>query len=334
MVLLRCDGCGGFEFKEVNGLRVCVNCGLQYDPNIIQEQVTKFANTYNINYNIQNLNAQNVYLSGNPDFEIAGGTLIKYHGQSQNVVIPENVVCIGENAFANTSILTVKFPKGLKSIKKNAFNNCDHLYSVNFTEGLTELGWGSFSNCRKLKKISIPNSVGNNDAPFTGDKINELNIYSSRCGFQFLRGINSIKNLNFHNGILLENFNSIYTEKIEIETLYIFNCKNLSDIIYNLNRFIAPKHFNEYGKAYDFDNRRGNVNQVIINGKNLFDYDYVRLNVDLPAGVNIYGRNDNPYQPYEVSLYINNMRVFFAQANKEFYKKSLPTYIADRIIFR
>ncbi len=121
MVLLRCDGCGGFEFKEVNGLRVCANCGLQYDPNIIQEQVTKFANTYNINYNIQNLNAQNVYLSGNPDFEINGGTLIKYHGQSQDVVVPENVSCLGEGAFANLVLRSVKLPAGLRIVKGSPF---------------------------------------------------------------------------------------------------------------------------------------------------------------------------------------------------------------------
>ncbi len=156
MVLLRCDGCGGFDFKEVNGLRKCAYCGLEYDPNIIQEQVTKFANTYNINYNIQNLNAQNVYLSGNPDFEIAGGTLIKYHGQSQDVVVPENVSCLGEGAFANLVLRSVKLPAGLRIVKGSPFGGGE----------ISELYVNSIPNDEDILKI------------LTGAKINNMFVPS------------------------------------------------------------------------------------------------------------------------------------------------------------
>lgn len=171
MVLLRCDGCGGFEFKEVNGLRVCVNCGLQYDPNIIQEQVTKFANTYNINYNIQNLNAQNVYLSGNPDFEISGGTLIKYHGQSQDVVIPENVVAIGPNAFKDTYISSVKLPLGLKRIGDDAFRNTN-IQEIRIPQSVSSLGKFIFGGCR-INNVFVDCNIDIKNLEFGAD-INNL----------------------------------------------------------------------------------------------------------------------------------------------------------------
>lgn len=57
------------------------------------------------------------------DFEIYNGTLIKYRGQSQKVVIPNSVTIIMECAFENcNSIESIVIPNGVMKIGRSAIN--------------------------------------------------------------------------------------------------------------------------------------------------------------------------------------------------------------------
>ena len=50
------------------------------------------------------------------EFAISGGTLICYRGNKSEVVIPNGVVRIGENAFKNTQITSLEMPPKLLNI--------------------------------------------------------------------------------------------------------------------------------------------------------------------------------------------------------------------------
>ena len=67
---------------------------------------------------------------------------------------------IGNNAFNGcTSLTSVVFPDGLKTIGAYAFAGCKSLSSVVLPDGLTKILAYAFSNCTSLKAVRIPNQV-------------------------------------------------------------------------------------------------------------------------------------------------------------------------------
>lgn len=102
------------------------------------------------------------------DFEIVAGELRGYKGTSAEVVIPQGVTYIGENAFQGQGITRVIIPDSVVYIKQNAFKDCFMLKSVNIPasmdaiehnafygdEGLTII-WPSSWNDRKESKLKV-----------------------------------------------------------------------------------------------------------------------------------------------------------------------------------
>ena len=81
-------------------------------------------------------------------------------GVGGDVTIPEGVVNIGDDAFANISGLTsVKIPSTVKRIGRDAFRNCSNLHSVNMSKGVDSIGYGAFYDCGALTSVKIPSSV-------------------------------------------------------------------------------------------------------------------------------------------------------------------------------
>ena len=101
IVLAKCTNCGAtLKVDSSKDAAICPFCESAYI-------VEKAINNYNVTNNIS-ANVVNVYGGNYADFVITAGKLIKYHGASSDVVIPDNVTIIGKEAFANCS--------GLKSI--------------------------------------------------------------------------------------------------------------------------------------------------------------------------------------------------------------------------
>lgn len=61
------------------------------------------------------------------DFILVGNCLIKYCGDLEHVVIPDNVICIGLDAFQSSKLKTVYIGDNVKDIGTNAFGNCPNL---------------------------------------------------------------------------------------------------------------------------------------------------------------------------------------------------------------
>ena len=77
-----------------------------------------------------------------------------------DVVIPDDVTCVGSSSFAGCSgFSSVTIPDDVTSIGDYAFSGCSGLASISIPNGVTNIGNYAFSSCTGLISVTIPTSV-------------------------------------------------------------------------------------------------------------------------------------------------------------------------------
>ena len=113
-----CTSCGGaLEVDSAKDAAICPHCGTPY---IVEKAINLYQTS---NY----ITADTVNVYSEKDFDIKGGKLIKYNGESDHVVIPSSVKIIGEKAFAGMPIADVVIPDTVLEIENCAFQGCKFL---------------------------------------------------------------------------------------------------------------------------------------------------------------------------------------------------------------
>lgn len=97
-------------------------------------------------------------------FVIVRNVLYAYYGEETDVTIPDGVMFIGGNAFAenswdNSHLTQVTIPDGVKGIGRYAFYDCKNLSSIIIPTSVTSIGEGAFELCLNLTNITIPDGV-------------------------------------------------------------------------------------------------------------------------------------------------------------------------------
>ncbi len=94
------------------------------------------------------------------DFQIEKGILKSYTGRQEQVIVPEEVHTIGEDAFKGcVSLRKVVLPAGLVHILSGAFKGCRRLKEIAVPPGVTHVGEYAFHRCHSLESVSLPPSV-------------------------------------------------------------------------------------------------------------------------------------------------------------------------------
>lgn len=76
------------------------------------------------------------------------------------VVIQKGITSIGKNAFWDCEYLTgVTIPEGVESIGDYAFSICKRLRRITIPDGVTHIGRGAFLSCVRLVDITLPESA-------------------------------------------------------------------------------------------------------------------------------------------------------------------------------
>ena len=95
--------------------------------------------------------------------KIEGNNVVGYRGDRgdiTNVVIPNGIDGIGDDAFEYCSALTsLTLPHSLVHVGDYAFQGCTALTSLTLPHSLVDVGAGAFNSCDALTSLTLPNSV-------------------------------------------------------------------------------------------------------------------------------------------------------------------------------
>ncbi len=83
-----------------------------------------------------------------PPYALFGTNLTK-------VILPENLIIVGEGALGNTPITSITIPPSVTTINNYAFTNCDKLTEITVPSTVTALGAGVWKGCKSLEKATI-----------------------------------------------------------------------------------------------------------------------------------------------------------------------------------
>ncbi len=213
---LQCPNCGAnLTVDSDKDAAICEFCGRPY---IVKEAIIQT----HINSLSTSINAENVNVYTQKDFNIVAGCLKQYTGEDADVVIPSNVVAIGKDAFKEQLIRSVSIPDSVTSIEEGAFSKCTALTSIHIPDSVTSIGDGAFNSCSSLTSIRIPDSV-------TSIGGGAFYCCTSLTSIRIPDGVTSIKQMTFSHCSSLTSIR-IPDGVISIELGAFVGCSSLSSI--------------------------------------------------------------------------------------------------------
>jgi len=172
---------------------------------------------------------------------------ISYMKGVKNVIIPEQITYISDNAFANCPTLeTIVLSSSVTYIGNNAFRGCSKLKEIVLGNDIEEIGSYAFMDCNSLTEIVIPEGVSViKDGTFYGcQELNKIILPTTlnKINTSAFSGCSQLKNIDIPSAIdYIGDFAFSYCcslEKmelpeglIEIKNSTFYECNSLTEVI-------------------------------------------------------------------------------------------------------
>jgi len=161
-----------------------------------------------------------LWLEVQGDFVIVNGILLAYQGSAKEVVIPQGVVRIEDEAFAWNSTLEIAvISEGVESIAVNAFYCCDNLKQLEIPGSVMEIGIDYYICCFK----TCPNLEYINVSPDNANYMSENGVLFNKARTILLCYPTGNKAVSY----------TIPDGSVRIENWAFQNCKNLNSITFS-----------------------------------------------------------------------------------------------------
>ena len=148
---------------------------------------------------------------------VGDSLLIKYNGDSTNIVIPEGVKHVG-SAFINSGVVSISFPSTLESIGASAFHGNWTLKSVTIPGNVKIIGNAAFSSCG-LTELTIEEGV--TEIKNYAFKDNDLTSVTLPASLDDLWGLVFSKNYNLESVTFLGNPSYVNLDGLEDVTIRV-----------------------------------------------------------------------------------------------------------------
>lgn len=150
----------------------------------------------------------NLYIDGNLVTNIVipeGVTYIKqnaFAGIGTSVSFPSTLTSIGPNAFFGSNITHLNIPASISVIGNDAFAECFYLQDVIFEGSTTTIGSNAFRSCANLRSVVLPPAIGEiSDFAFYGcTKLDSVHIPATvnYIGYDAFGACDSLKTLYYN----------------------------------------------------------------------------------------------------------------------------------------
>ena len=128
------------------------------------------------------------------------------YGCINNIIIPNSVIEVGDNAFDGCRKLRrINIPNSVTRIGDEAFKYCESLETIEIPNSVTSIGDNVFCHCKALRNVTIPDSVKSigNYAFYDCESLRNIFIPNSvtdigRCAFKFCKTLHITLETNEH----------------------------------------------------------------------------------------------------------------------------------------
>lgn len=153
--------------------------------------------------------------------------VLPYASYAEAIVLPNSVIHIGDNAFANHNKCTaINIPTSLQTIGKEAFAYVTCIKDLVLPESVVSIGQAAFFGCTNITSVKLSSSLNTiSTQAFSASGLTEISIPSS---------VHKIEMMAFHGCTNLKKVtvgNNVQTATTEIEDNVFENCSSLTDVI-------------------------------------------------------------------------------------------------------
>lgn len=220
IITLACGSSGGSEAPVSNPVQPKI---FEYIENSTGITITKYIGTEKKVIVPANIDGKKVTIIGNNAFNTVVAA-VNQNSKGDNpknikrvrineLLLPEGLISIEDNAFANNDLVSLSLPKTIKNIGTNAFL-ANKISNIALNEGLQTIGNGAF-NGNNISELTIPSTIVSiGEGAFQNNNITTVNLPETT----------DVAGEAFDNGVTVEkpSFNKIVSIDVALKNGAVF----------------------------------------------------------------------------------------------------------------